>query len=240
MVARQTRLYATFLAAGRELLRGGGGESQWRENRFQVLALLMRLRQVCCHPLLLPAPLREPFGSGLPSAKTDLLQEVVLEAIDSGRRVILFSQFTSFLRLFRPWLEEQGIAYEYLDGATPPAERQSRVDRFNRDPAVPLFLLSLRAGGTGLNLTGADTVIHYDQWWNPMVEDQATDRTHRIGQRKTVTALKLMVRGSVEEKIDQLQQRKRLLFDQVMAGVPARLGELSRADVLFLLGEGGR
>lgn len=235
MDERQARLYATFLAAGRELLRGAG-DRDWRGRRFQVLALLMRLRQICCHPALLPATLRESFGAAPPSAKTELLEEVVLEAIDSGRRMVLFSQFTSFLRLFRAWLEREGIRYEYLDGATPGPERQPRVDRFNGDAGIPLFLISLRAGGTGLNLVGADTVIHYDQWWNPMVEDQATDRTHRIGQRKTVTVIKLVVAGSVEDKILQLQARKRLLFDQVMSGVPARPGELSREDVEFLLG----
>ena len=234
---RQWRLYATFLAAGRELLR----EAQvagWQKSRFQVLAMLTRLRQICCHPLLLPEALREPGGSPFPSAKTELLQEVVLEAIDSGRRMILFSQFTSFLKVLRAWLEAEGIRYEYLDGATPNADRQPRVDRFNGDAGIPIFLLSLRAGGTGLNLTGADTVIHYDQWWNPMVEDQATDRSHRIGQLRQVTSLKLMVRNTVEEKIAQLQQRKRQLFEVLMGGVPSRLGELVREDVEYLLAEG--
>ena len=112
------------------------------------------------------------------------------------------------------------------------------VNRFNRDPKIPIFLLSLKAGGTGLNLTGADTVIHYDQWWNPMVEDQATDRTHRIGQTRQVTALKLIVRNTIEEKIHALQQRKRVLFNQMMAGAPGRAGELTREDVEFLLGDG--
>ena len=160
------------------------------------------------------------------------MQEILLESIDSWHRVILFSQFTSLLKLIVPWLEKNGIPHEYLDGAT--KDRQARVDRFNRYDGVPVFLLSLKAGGTGLNLTGADTVIHYDQWWNPMVEDQATDRAHRIGQLRQVTSVKLVVRGTIEEKILQLQERKRILIHEVMSGVPARTGELTEDDLNFL------
>ncbi len=231
MDERQWRLYTTFLLAGRELLAQAKSQG-WRRGRFQVLAVLTRLRQICCHPQLLPENLREGHA-GVSSAKTDLLQEVILEAIDSGRRVLLFSQFTSFLKIFRTWLDGEKIAYEYLDGSTP--DRQDRVDRFNRDAGIPIFLLSLRAGGTGLNLTGADMVIHYDQWWNPMVEDQATDRAHRIGQVKQVTSLKLMVRNTIEEKVLQLQGRKRQLFTDLISGVPTRAGELNPEDVEFLL-----
>ena len=236
MEPAQWKLYTTFLMAGREMLRGS--QDGWKQNRFQVLAVLTRLRQICCHPELLPADLRRGLGAGAhQSAKTELLKEVLLETLDSGHRVAVFSQFTSFLQIFRPWLDAEGIPYEYLDGST--TDRQARVDRFNRDPSIPIFLLSLKAGGTGLNLTGADTVIHYDQWWNPMVEDQATDRTHRIGQQRQVTALKLLVRNTVEEKIHALQQRKRLLFNQMMAGAPGRAGELTGEDVAFLFGDGG-
>ena len=236
MDERQARLYSAFLLAGRQAL-AEAREVGWRQRRFHVLALLTRLRQVCCHPMLLPPALREPDHAKIASAKTDLLQEMLLENIDSGHRVIIFSQFVAFLKLFEHWLEKQKIRYEYLDGST--TERQSRVDRFNRDDTIPVFLLSLRAGGTGLNLTGADTVIHYDQWWNPMVEDQATDRTHRIGQTRQVTSVKLMVRSSVEEKVHQLQQRKRQLFNQLMMGVPTRTGELTIDDVAFLLEDQG-
>ena len=232
----QEQLYATFLAAGRNMLGGNGGGG-WQESRFELLALLMRLRQVCCHPRLLPEDMRPETNGGTPSAKTDLLQEVLFEAMDSGHRLLLFSQFTSFLKLFRAWLDEQQIAYEYLDGQT--KDRMERVQRFNRDADIPVFLLSLRAGGTGLNLTGADMVVHYDQWWNPMVEDQATDRSHRIGQERPVTSLKLIARGTIEEKILSLQASKRELFNQVMAGVPSGLGELSGEDMEFLLGAEG-
>jgi len=138
------------------------------------------------------------------------------------------------LKLIEPWLKEQGIPYEYLDGAT--KNRLDKVNRFNADPSIPIFLISLKAGGTGLNLTGADTVIHYDQWWNPMVEDQATDRTHRIGQLNTVTAIKLVARHTVEEKILKLQDEKRELFNQLVGGAQSRLGELTAEDFEFLLG----
>ena len=231
----QRSLYDALLTHGRELLvsaRNGG----WPQRRFEVLALLMRLRQVCCHPALLPADLRQEHDGDLHSAKTELLQEVVLEAIDSSHRMLLFSQFTSFLALLRPWLDENGIRYEYLDGNT--RDRQDRVERFNDDPAIPLFLLSLRAGGTGLNLTGADTVIHYDQWWNPMVEDQATDRSHRIGQQRPVTALKLIARHTIEESILKLQAGKRGLFEALLSEAPTKVGELNIEDVEFLFGNG--
>ena len=158
---------------------------------------------------------------------------MILEAMDSAHRILFFSQFTSLLQILREWLDEKGVPYEYLDGST--VDRQERVERFNREASVPIFLLSLKAGGLGLNLTGADTVIHYDQWWNPMVEDQATDRSHRIGQCKPVTSLKLIVRHTIEEKVLALQESKRELFQQLLAGVPAKLGELTAEDVQFLL-----
>lgn len=231
----QRHLYNTVLAAGRQMLHQAQGEG-WRKHRFELLSILMRLRQICCHPDLLPADFREGFKHPIPSVKMDLAREVILEAIDSGRRILLFSQFTSVLKLLPPWLDKNGIRYEYLDGST--KDRQARVDRFNADPAIPIFLLSLKAGGTGLNLTGADTVIHYDQWWNPMVEDQATDRTHRIGQTRKVTAIKLVARHTIEEKILALQESKRDLFHRLISGAPGRLGELTEEDVEFLLAQG--
>jgi non-specific serine/threonine protein kinase len=230
----QRRLYDAMMAAGRQLLaqaRKGG----WQDHRFELLSILLRLRQICCHPELLPSELRDGYEEPIPSVKTELAQEVILEAIDSGHRVLLFSQFTGVLALFPPWLKKNGIAYEYLDGST--TDRQQRVDRFNADTSIPVFLLSLKAGGTGLNLTGADTVIHYDQWWNPMVEDQATDRTHRIGQTRTVTAVKLVARHTIEEKILDLQASKRNLFQQLLSGAPTKLGDLTAEDVEFLLGQ---
>jgi len=232
IVDEQRHLYETLLAAGRQML-AAARETSWERCSAEILTLLLRLRQACCHPELLPPELLPPDAGPLPSAKLELAREVILEAIDSGHRLLLFSQFTGILKLFPEWLTANGIAYEYLDGST--EDRQARVDRFNQDPAIPIFLLSLKAGGTGLNLTGADTVIHYDQWWNPMVEDQATDRTHRIGQTRTVTALKLVARHTIEERILQLQESKRELFNRVLLGAPGSLSGLTPDDVAFLL-----
>ena len=195
----------------------------------EIFTTLLRLRQICCHPGLLP----EGAGGKVPSAKFELLQELVLEHLDSGHKMLIFSQFTSMLALIVAWLDEAGIRYEYLDGAT--RNRQQRVDHFNRDPAVPLFLLSLKAGGTGLNLTAADTVVICDPWWNPAVELQAADRTHRIGQTRPVTMMKLLVRDSIEEKILALQERKQEVFDRVIEAGAAGAGRLSLEELRFLL-----
>jgi non-specific serine/threonine protein kinase len=171
-------------------------------------------------------------GNDVPSGKTELLFELLHETIDSGHKVLLFSQFTSMLQLLIPELEKSGIPFEYLDGST--RDRQQRVDRFNNDPAIPLFLLSLKAGGTGLNLTSADTVIIYDPWWNPAVELQAADRTHRIGQTRTVSTIKLVMKDSVEEKVLMLQQKKRELFHALVEN-PAASGGLSLAELRALM-----
>jgi len=229
--AIQRKLYNAILRDGCRLLEGCG-DSGFGKGQFKILATLLRLRQVCCHPKLLP---KELVGDGLvlSSLKLELLQEIILEAIDAKHRILVFSQFTSMLDLIVPWLVDNGIRYERLDGSS--KNRQAKVNRFNNDDSIPIFLLSLKAGGTGLNLTGADMVVHYDQWWNPMVEDQATDRTHRIGQVNTVTSIKLVVRNSIEERVLELQANKREIFDKLLAGVPCRLGELTREDIEYLL-----
>jgi len=221
MSEEQRKLYAKILADNHSALENGGSA--------ELFALLLRLRQCCCHPALLP----EFYGQeNMPSAKTELLFEILQQTIDSGHKVLIFSQFTSMLKLLTPKLAELGIPYEYLDGST--RDRQDRVDRFNRDPAVPLFLLSLKAGGTGLNLTAADTVIIYDPWWNPAVELQAADRTHRIGQTRPVTTVKLVMRNSVEEKVLLLQQKKRELFHSLVEN-PAASGGISLAELRALM-----
>jgi SNF2 family DNA or RNA helicase len=148
------------------------------------------------------------------SAKLDLLMTLLPDMLRQGRRILLFSQFTSMLALIEEALRERGIDYLLLTGAT--QDRESLVDRFQREE-VPLFLISLKAGGVGLNLTAADTVIHYDPWWNPAVENQATDRAHRIGQDKPVFVYKLLSEGTVEEKIAELQARKRQLAEALFA-----------------------
>jgi SNF2 family DNA or RNA helicase len=195
----------------------------------EIFTTLLRLRQICCHPGLLP----EKAGENVSSAKFELLQELVMEHIDSGHKLLLFSQFTSLLSKISEWLDEQKIPYEYLDGAT--RNRQAHVDHFNNDPSVPLFLLSLKAGGTGLNLTSADTVVICDPWWNPAVELQAADRTHRIGQTRQVTMLKLLVKDSIEEKILAMQQQKQEIFDNVIENPGAVSGKFSLEELRFLL-----
>lgn len=229
----QQQLHQSFLAAGREMIRAAKGNG-WNNKRFELLSVLMRLRQLCCHPEMLPDEFL-PDQNRIPSAKTELLQELLLEAIDGGHRILLFSQFTSFLGIVRNWLCEEGISFEYLDGSS--TDRQAKVDRFNSDESIHVFLLSLKAGGTGLNLTGADTVIHYDQWWNPMVEEQATDRSHRIGQDKPVTVYRLIAKNSVEEKIQKMQDRKRLLVEEFLEGVPGKIEDVTEEDFDFLFSD---
>jgi SNF2 family DNA or RNA helicase len=203
-------------------------------SQISILAALVKLRQICCHPRLLKLPVE---NDKLASAKFDLLQEMVHELISEGHRALIFSQFTEMLAIIREWLDEEQIEYEYLDGST--KDRGTVVRRFNEDPTVPLFLVSLKAGGTGLNLTGADYVIHYDPWWNPAVEDQATDRAYRIGQTKNVFAYKLIVKGTVEDKLVELQGRKRELVSSVLGSETSLGKSLTREDLedLFTLEE---
>ena len=199
------------------------------KSRFAILEALLRLRQAACHPALLPRT-GPPAGT---SAKFDLLLPRLTELISEGRKALVFSQFTSLLALLRPRLEAAGLVYEYLDGKT--RDRAARVERFQRDPACPLFLISLKAGGTGLNLTAAESVFLLDPWWNPAVEMQAVDRTHRIGQTRPVFAYRLVARNTVEERILELQARKRALADAILTAGEGGLRGLTREDVSQLL-----
>jgi len=227
MPPRQRALYEEVRAAGRaQLAKLKKGD---RNAGTEIFTTLLRLRQICCHPQLLPG-LNDPE---MPSAKLELLHELLLENVDSGHKLLLFSQFTSMLNAISPVLDEAKIRYEYLDGGT--RNRQARIDHFNSDPSVLVFLLSLKAGGTGLNLTSADTVIIYDPWWNPAVENQAADRTHRIGQTRAVHSIKLLVKDSIEEKILALQAQKQEIFDGVIDNPNAFADKLSLEELRFLL-----
>ena len=197
------------------------------KSRLKVFAALTRLRQICCHPALFIEDYRGESGKML------LLQEILEDALDAGHRVLLFSQFTSMLDLIRAQLRERGIDHFYLDGATKAAERIPLVNGFNAGEGK-VFLISLKAGGTGLNLTGADTVIHYDPWWNPAVEDQATDRAHRLGQENVVQVIKLITRGTIEEKIQELQRTKKTLIDAVVRPGETFLEKLSEEEIRAL------
>ncbi len=225
MGAAQRELYNEVRELGRAQLKNlKPGE---KRVPFEILTTLLRLRQICCHPPLVGA-------AQVDSAKMELAKELILEHIDSGSRMLLFSQFTSLLSYIRAWLEEQSIKYEYLDGST--RNRQQKVDEFNNSPDIPIFLLSLKAGGTGLNLTGADTVIIYDPWWNPAVEEQASDRTHRIGQTKPVSSLKLLVKDSIEERILAMKKQKQEIFDSVIENPELSSDKLSIKELTYLFG----
>lgn len=198
------------------------------DARMKILEGLLRLRQVCIHPALV-----EPTYRG-ESAKFELLFETLETLQAEGHKALVYSQFVEVLKQVRAGLEERGVPYAYLDGQT--RDRQAQVDRFQCDPTVPFFLLSLKAGGVGLNLTAADYVIHLDPWWNPAVEMQAADRAHRIGQDKPVFIYKLIARDTVEEKILQLQEKKRGLVEQLITTEESFFKSLTREDVEVLFG----
>ena len=201
---------------------------QFQKKKIQILAELTRIRQICCNPVLC---LDGYTGT---SAKTDACMDLISSAIEGEHKILLFSQFTSMLSILEERLIEKGIAYYKITGNTSKEERLRRVHAFNED-ATPVFLISLKAGGTGLNLTGADVVIHYDPWWNTAVQNQATDRAHRIGQKKIVTVYKLIVKDSIEEKILQMQEAKKYLADAILSGENGTIGSMSKEDMLALL-----
>jgi SNF2 family DNA or RNA helicase len=199
---------------------------QEQNKSLQVLAEITRLRRFCCHPsLVMP-------GAGLAGSKLAAFAEIVAELLENRHKALVFSQFVDHLSIVRKWLEEQGIHYQYLDGATSPKDRKTRMDAFQAGVGE-IFLISLKAGGTGLNLTAADYVIHLDPWWNPAVEDQASDRAHRMGQQRPVTIYRLVTENTIEEQIVALHAKKRALADSLLDG-----GELSAkldADALLSL-----
>ena len=209
LLSEQKTLYAAYLAKLREDTLKHLDKDTFRKNRIKILAGLTRLRQICCHPAL--------FVDGYEgsSAKFHQLLRILEEARLSGRRVLIFSQFTKMLDIIGRELTKEGRPYFYLDGKTPSADRVKLCNQFN-DGERDIFLISLKAGGTGLNLTGADTVILYDLWWNPAVEEQAADRAHRIGQQNTVQVIKLLAKGTIEDKMNELQEKKRELIEEII------------------------
>ena len=231
----QAELYQQVLAATRKEVLSAVGEQGAGKSRMLMLTALLRLRQVCCDLRLLNREAGEGDAPGTvePGGKLQVFGELLDEIIDGGHRVLVFSQFTSMLALLREHLDENAIGYCYLDGST--RDRGAVVQRFQSETQIPVFLISLKAGGTGLNLTGADTVVHFDPWWNPAVEDQATDRAHRIGQSRVVTSYKLITRGTVEEKILALQTRKRELVAATLTGEEAFTGSLNWEELQELL-----
>lgn len=230
LTSDQQTVYRELLEMSQRKILSMVEEQGFQKSRMEILKTLLRLRQVCCHLDLLK---NADLQSKQPSAKMDLFLELLDEALDGGHRVLVFSQFTTMLGILRQELERRQIQYCYLDGATP--ERLKMVHEFNRNRSIPVFLISLKAGGTGLNLTGADMVIHYDPWWNPAVEDQATDRAYRIGQKRTVYSVKLITRGTVEEKVLAMQQRKKSIIDATLSSDEQVMEKLNWEDVQELL-----
>ncbi|MFC5404500.1 SNF2 helicase associated domain-containing protein [Cohnella soli] len=231
MFPEQKKLYMAYLAKLRkETLKHLNEDRLFglQSNRIKILAGITRLRQLCCHPALFV----EDYEGG--SAKFEQLLEIVDECRASGKRALIFSQFTEMLKLIVRELGAQGVPFFYLDGETPSEERVEMSERFN-DGERDLFLVSLKAGGTGLNLTGADTVILYDLWWNPAVEQQAADRAHRMGQRKVVHVLRLLAQGTVEEKMYTIQQRKKNLVDELVQPGSESLSTLTDEDIRDIL-----
>ena len=224
----QKALYAAYLAKLRFDALKHLDKETFHKNRIRILAGITRLRQICCHPALFVEGYK---GS---SAKFEQLLHILEESKASGRRVLIFSQFTQMLKLIATELAKRGDSYFYLDGQTPPEDRVLLCNQFNEGER-DLFLISLKAGGTGLNLTGADTVILYDLWWNPAVEEQAADRAHRMGQKNVVQVIKLIARGTIEEKMNVLQQKKKTLILDILQADENRASSLTEQDIREIL-----
>lgn len=228
LLPEQKKLYGAYLAKLRHDTLKHLDKDTLRKNKIKILAGLTRLRQICCHPSLFVPGYK---GS---SAKFEQLLRILEESKQAGRRVLIFSQFTKMLQLIGREMALQGLPYLYLDGQTPSEERLELTNRFNAGEC-DLFLISLKAGGTGLNLTGADTVILYDLWWNPAVEEQAADRAHRMGQTNIVQVIKLVARGTIEEKMNELQEKKRELIEEIIDSKDKGTSTLTEDDIREIL-----
>ena len=200
----------------------------FERSHIQILAGLTRLRQICCHPGLFIKDYQEG------SSKLEQCIEIVKDATEAGHKILLFSGYTSMFDIIEKELQEKSIKYFKLTGSTKVDERIKMVDEFNENKDIKIFLISLKAGGTGLNLTGADMVIHYDPWWNASAENQATDRAYRIGQKNNVQVYKLITKNTIEEKIYELQQKKTQLIDNVLDTKTSFISKLSKEEIMKL------
>ncbi len=224
MTEEQAKLYAAWILQVKAEFENEVQNHGFAKSQIKILSLLTRLRQLCCHPSLFI----ENYHGG--SGKLEMLTELLEDAVSGGHRVLLFSQFTGMLAIIKKELESRNIGYYYLDGSTKAEERIKLVNSFNGGEK-DVFLISLKAGGTGLNLTGADMVIHYDPWWNPAVEEQATDRAYRIGQKNSVQVCKLITKNTIEEKIYALQQKKREMIDALIQPGESFLAKMSEEEI---------
>jgi SNF2 family DNA or RNA helicase len=225
----QQDLYRSYAASARDELVKLVKRDGFDKVQIHVLATLTRLKQICCHPAIFAKEKAEPGDS----AKYEMLLELLHTLVESKHRTVIFSQYTGMLQIMRDDFDQRGIPFCYLDGSI--KNRLEIVKEFNESVQIPVFLVSLKAGGTGLNLTGADTVIHYDMWWNPAVESQATDRVYRIGQKSSVSSYKLITLGTIEEKIVEMQKRKKGLVKKVVSCDDEAISKLTWEDVLELL-----
>ena len=223
MDGEQQELYDAHVRRMKLMLEEKSDE-EIRTDKIEILAELTRLRQLCCDPALL----YDNYKGG--SAKTELVRGLIRNAVENGHKVLLFSQFTTMLERLYRILEEEKIASHMLTGATPKEKRIEMVESFAHDE-VPVFCISLKAGGTGLNLTAADVVIHFDPWWNSAVQNQATDRAHRIGQKNVVNVYRILAKGTIEEKIVELQERKLQLSDRILGGESLQAQGLTREEL---------
>ena len=228
MKDEQEKIYLTYLAEAKQEVAESIQMNGIERSHIQVLAALTRLRQICCHPSLFI----KDYKDG--SSKLDQCMEIINDAVESGHKILLFSGYTSMFDLIEKEFEKNNIKYFKLTGATKVDERIKMVDEFNENKDIKVFLISLKAGGTGLNLTGADMVIHYDPWWNASAENQATDRAYRIGQKNNVQVYKLITKNSIEEKIYELQQKKSQLIDNMLDTKTSFISKLSKEDIMKL------
>ncbi|HJV15994.1 MAG TPA: DEAD/DEAH box helicase [Bacillales bacterium] len=228
LTKQQKKLYLAYLERIRQETKESLETDGYQKSQIKILAGLTRLRQLCCHPSLFLEDYHEDSG------KLEQLMEIVEPAVENGRRILIFSQFTSMLSFIKEKLQKLGIEFFYLDGQIKPKDRVDMVDQFNQGTG-DVFLLSLKAGNTGLNLTGADTVILYDLWWNPAVEEQAAGRAHRIGQKNVVQVIRLITQGTIEEKIFELQQTKKELIDTVLNSGDQAMTKLTEQEIRKIL-----
>jgi len=238
MTPQQERIYLKILAMAQEKILSSSGQivddsglidyspGEINRNYINILTALVRLRQICNHPGIVDTDLASKANI---SGKMELLMELIQDAVENRRKILVFSQFVSMLKLIARNLEEKGFLYEYMDGKTP--NRQERVEHFTSNDNIRIFLLTLKVGGLGLNLTAADTVIIVDPWWNPMSENQSIDRVYRIGQTKKVLVYKIITEGTVEEKILQLQSQKKHVFASVVEGSQSLISKMSPEDI---------
>lgn len=228
MEEKQEKLYMSYLAKAKEEMQQEFDKNGFEKSRIKILSLITRLRQICCHPSLFI----ENYDGN--SAKLEQCIQIIEDAVASNHKILLFSGFTSMLNVIAKELEKKGIEYDMLTGETKVDSRIQMVDEFNTSHNVKVFLISLKAGGTGLNLTGADMVIHYDPWWNLSAQNQATDRAYRIGQKSNVQVFKLIAQNSIEEKIINLQNKKRDLTDSVISEKETFISKMSKEEILDL------